>query len=95
MPTRVLETSQKNIALANAQFCIWVFVLVEDWTDRNLNEPQCTYVCPTSETPCIEDTVDLCLSFTPAGMSEHDCLPVASENKSDHFRSNSGQLHLL
>lgn len=42
-----------------------------------------------------EDTVDLCLSFTSAGMPECDPLPLASENKSCWFRSNSGQLHLL
>lgn len=45
------------------------------------------------ETPW--DAVDLCLSFTSAGMSERDSLPVVSENKSDQFRSNSGQLHFL
>lgn len=38
---------------------------------------------------------DLCLSFTSAGMSRRDSLPVASENKSDQFGSNLGQLHLL
>lgn len=43
----------------------------------------------------LEDSVDLCLSFTSAGMSERDTLPVASENKSGQFGSNSGQLHLL
>lgn len=42
-----------------------------------------------------EDEADLCLSFTSAGMSERETLPVASENKSGHFGSNSGQLHLL
>lgn len=42
-----------------------------------------------------EDAVDLCLSFTSAGMSEHEALPFASENKSEPFWSISGQLHLL
>lgn len=47
----------------------------------------------SSETPW--DAVDLCLSFTSAGMSERDSFPVASENKSDRISLNSGQLHLL
>lgn len=53
---------------------------------------KCIYLCSKT---LQKDTVDLCLSFTSAGMPERDSFPVASENKSDSFRSNSGQMHLL
>lgn len=53
---------------------------------KRLYVPACPVKLPR------EFAADLCLSFTSKGISQHEALPVASENKSDRFGSIFGQL---